>query len=111
MDHAIPNNPHDNDGDDHHNGQDAVVIPLPRYAPDNDVENLPKTGSDQPVWWYDQKRKRGGDRRYSGYVNHIHGAEGERLRGEFAAVIGELLDWAAQQIQNQPDSIEDGEAA
>ena len=102
-----PNDPHD----DHDSDHDAVVIPLPRQAPDDYLESLHQTGSDQPVWWYDQEWKRGGDRRYSGHVNHIHGAEGERLRGEFAAVIDELLDWAAQQIQNQPDSRQDGEAA
>jgi hypothetical protein len=101
-----PNDPHD----DHDSDRDAVVIPLPRQAPDDYLEDLLQTDSDQQVWWYDQKRKRG-DRRYSGHVNHIHGAEGERLRGEFAAVIGELLDWAAQQVQNQPDSTENGEAA
>lgn len=96
----------DNPGDD----RDAVVIPLPRKAPDDDIENVPQTGSDQPVWWYDQRRKRGGDRRYSGHVNHVHGAEAERLRSELADVIRDLLDWAAQQ-QTGDHSTEDGEAA
>lgn len=101
-----PNDPHD----DHDSDRDAPVIPPPRQAPDDHLEDLAQTSSDQPIWWYDQKRKRGGDRRYSGHVNHVHGAEGERLRGEFAAVIGDLLEWAAQQVQNQSDSIADGEA-
>ncbi|MGQ0773481.1 MAG: hypothetical protein ACT4NY_03535 [Pseudonocardiales bacterium] len=100
---------HDNTPDNA-DDRDAVVIPLPRQAPDNDIENLPETGSDQPVWWYDQRRKRGGDRKYSGHVNHIHGTEAERVRGELADVIRELLDWAARQ-QSDEQSTEDGEAA
>jgi hypothetical protein len=79
-------------------------------APDNDIANLPQTGSDQPVWWYDQSRKRGGDRKYSGHVNHSYGAEAERARAQLADLIRELLDWAAHQ-QSGDHSIEDGEAA
>lgn len=101
---------HDNTPDNHDDDRDAVVIPLPRQAPDDDIENLPQIGSDQPVWWYNQGRKRGGDRRYSGYVNHIHGAEAERMRGELAQAIQELLNWAADQ-QSGDHSTEDGEAA
>jgi hypothetical protein len=100
-----PGNPRD----DHDNDQDSVVIPLPRFVPDNDIEDLPKTGFDQQAWWYYQGRKRGGDRRYSGHVNRIHGAEAERLRGELADVICDLLDWTARQSDDQ--STEDGEAA
>jgi hypothetical protein len=33
-------------------------------------------------------------------VTRIGGAEGERLRGELAAVIRDLLEWAAQQSDN-----------
>src|SRR5690606_41172415 len=102
--HALNNIP-DNADDD----RDAVVIPLPRNAPDNDIENLPETGSDQPVWWYDQRRKRGEDRHYSRHVNHIYGTEAERVRGELADVIRDLLDWAAQ--QSGDPSTEDGEGA
>jgi len=101
---------HDNTPDNPHDEHEAVVIPLPRKAPDNDIENLPETGSDQPVWWYDQRRKRGEDRHYSGHVNHIYGTEAERVRGELADVIRDLLDWAAQQ-QSGDHSTEDGEAA
>jgi hypothetical protein len=99
-----------NDPGDDHNAVNAVVIPLPRKAPDDDIANLPRTGSDQPVWWYRQTRKRGGDRRYSGHVNHSHGAEAERARAQLADVIRELLDWAVNQ-QSGDHSIEDGEAA
>ena len=98
----IPDNP----GDD----RDATVIPLTRKTFDSS-ENPSGTGSGQPVWWYDQKRKRGNDRSYSGQVNHIHGAEAERLRGELADVIRDLLDWAVQQQHTGDHSTEDGEAA
>ena len=100
---------HNNPGDDQ-DAVNAVVIPLPRKAPDNDIANLPRTGSDQPVWWYGQLRKRGGDRRYSGHINHSHGTEAEQARAQLADVIRELLDWAAHQ-QSGDHSIEDGEAA
>ncbi|MFB9302374.1 hypothetical protein [Kibdelosporangium philippinense] len=87
------------------------MVPLTR-KPFDGTENRPETGSGQPVWWYDQKRKRGSDRTYSGQVNHIHGVGAERLRGELADVIRDLLDWAAAQQQTDADqSIEDGEAA
>lgn len=99
-----------NTPDDHDDNQDAVVIPLPRKAPDDDIGNLHQTGLSQPVWWYDQTRKRGGDRHFSGLVNHVHGAEAERLRGELAEVVRELLAWAAEQ-QSGDHSTEDGESA
>lgn len=116
-DHA--DNPHHNEhnpnkDDDNRDDLDSVVIPQPRIAPDNDITGIPKlpeTGPDQPVWWYDQGRKRGGDRRYSGHINYIYGADADRLRGEFAAVVGDLLDWAARQQQSETDdlSCEDGD--
>jgi hypothetical protein len=42
---------HDNSLDDHDDDRLAVVIPLPRKVPDDDIESLPEIGSDQPVWW------------------------------------------------------------
>lgn len=98
---------HTHDNPDH--DPDAVAIPRPRKRPDDDIDNLPKMAGDQPVWWYDQNRKRGRDYCYSGQINHISSAEGERLRGELADVIRDLLDWAAQQ-QTDKESTEDGEA-
>lgn len=104
-----PDHDHPQGGDD----GDGVVIPPPRSAADDDVDNLPETGPDQPVWWYHQTRTRGGDRRFSGRINRVGGVEGEWLRGELAAVIRELLDWAADHSREQSDteSTEDGEAA
>ncbi|MGH3861212.1 hypothetical protein [Actinokineospora sp.] len=123
--HEHADNPHhhehDPEGvDDHRQGSrrdPGAAIPRPRVAPDDDITgipNLPETGPDQRVWWYDQGRKRGGDRRYSGHINYIHGADADRVRGEFAAVVGDRLDWAARhQSESDADtddlSCEDGD--
>ena len=74
------------------------------------TDNVQKTGHDQGIWWYDQAKLDGGSRRFAGHVNHVGGAEGERLRAELAAVIRDLLAWAAEQ-RSRDESIEDGEAA
>ncbi|MEV0049041.1 hypothetical protein AB0H34_00910 [Saccharopolyspora shandongensis] len=104
--HTPDNEPdHSTSVDDH----TASIIPLPRRAPD---DNLPETGTDQPFWRYDQKRTRGDDHRFTGRVTRVGGAEGERLRGELADVIGDLLRWARSQERcgdgNDPD---EGKAA
>lgn len=101
-----------NEPDHHHCGRGdhtPVLIPQPRQAPDDDGQNLPITTSDQVVWWYDQTRKCGGNRRFSGHVNLIGGAEGDRLRSDLSAVIRDLLQWSAEQYRDQ--STEDGETA
>ena len=106
----------ENDPDNHRESGDAtnLGIPSPRPPLDNDIEDLPEIGSDDPVWWYDQPRKRGGDRRYWGQVERIGGVEGDQLRKDLAAAIRDLLDWADQQIKksetdSEADSGEDGE--
>jgi hypothetical protein len=53
------------------------------------------TPSDQASWSYTGRIERGRVRHFSGHVTHLGGAAGERLRGELAAVISELLRWAA----------------
>ena len=53
------------------------------------------TPSDQAIWSYTGRSERGRDRHFTGHVTHLGGAAGERLRGELAAVISELLRWAA----------------
>lgn len=108
---ASENNPGDHSDGDETNGG----IPSPRPAPDDDIGNLPKIGSDDPVWWYDQPRKRGIDRRYWGQVERIGGAEGNQLRRYLAAAMWDLLDWANQQVKksatdSESDSGEDGGA-
>ncbi|GDY33903.1 hypothetical protein [Gandjariella thermophila] len=110
--HNTPDESDDTTGEDHTRGgddTDGVVIPLPRPAADDDIENLPNIGSDQPVWWYDQQRQRGSDRQFSGYVAPVFGTDGEQLRSDLAAIIRDLLDWANK--QSRKESTEDGEAA
>lgn len=74
----------------------GVVVPFPAQG-EAGGDAVPETPSGQPVWHYDQRRHRAGNRRYYGHVVQIHGAEGRRLRGELAAVVDELLLWAATQ--------------
>ncbi|MFF3573709.1 hypothetical protein ACFYXQ_38720 [Nocardia jiangxiensis] len=73
------------------------------------IENVPEAGSTQPIWGYSQSRERRSERQFSGHVRFLHGAQAERLRGELADVVGELLDWAAKQ-QSADHSAEGGAA-
>jgi len=50
---------------------------------------------DQETWEYAGHSERGRVQQYTGHVTYLGGAAGERLRGELAAVIEELLRWAA----------------
>lgn len=99
---------------DHHRDRDDTMgelsIPSPRPAPDDHIENLPRTDPDQSEWWYDQRGKRGKNRRYIGYVTRIDGAEGDRIRGELAAIIRDLLNWAKQQTETESDHESDRES-
>jgi hypothetical protein len=103
--------------DAQHTPQPAVFVPQPRSAPDDDIDTLPEIGSEQPVWWYTQKRNRNAGRRFTGHITRIGGVPGDQLRGDLAAIIGDLLDWAkrhAQTSQTQrtgDQSTEDGETA
>ncbi|MFF3574967.1 hypothetical protein [Nocardia jiangxiensis] len=73
------------------------------------IENLPEAGPIQPIWGYNQSRERRSERQFSGHVRFLHGTQAERLRGELADVVGELLDRAAKQ-QSEDHSAEDGTA-
>jgi hypothetical protein len=123
----------ENDPGNHRNSGDAqdFHIPSPRPAPDDDVAGLPETppksqaesrpdavpeaGSDDPQWWYDQPRKRGGGvRRYWGEVEWIGGPEGDRLREKLNEIVRDLLDWAnteRQKSETDSDTVsgEDGD--
>ncbi len=101
---------HDSTPENAENEQNAIVIPLPRKYLGENIESQRKTGADQQVWWYDQRRKRNNNRTYSGHIKYVYGAEADRVRGELAAVIRELLDWSARQHADD-QSIEDGDAA
>jgi hypothetical protein len=96
----------DNDPDNHRDSGDAIgfPIPSPRPAVDDYIKNLPEIDSDNPAWSYDQPRKRGNNRHYRGHVDRIGGTEGDRLRGDLAAIVRDLLDWAARQTASDAES-------
>lgn len=107
---------HQNNNQDHQHDDDGadepstVIVPLPRQAPDDHIEHLPTTTAGPPVWSYDQKRPRSGDRRWTGHISHVSGTESGRLRGEIADVIADLLRWATTHQQhptNKPDNPDD----
>jgi hypothetical protein len=60
-----------------------------------------ENGLVEPEFRYDQTWKRGKRRRYNGFVERIDGAEGDRLRGDLAAAVRDLLDWATQHTRDQ----------
>ncbi|MGP4018813.1 hypothetical protein [Saccharopolyspora sp. 5N708] len=103
--HRTPDEPDDQppSTDDHA----APIVPLPCTAPDDHIEQLPETGPDQPVWQYDPKRTRGNARHFTGHVTRVGGAEGQRLRGELADVIGDLLRWARTQHHGEDRDADD----
>jgi site-specific DNA recombinase len=55
---------------------------------------------DRWLWSYVQQRRKGGDRTYIGYINHVYGAEAERLRGELGTILRDLLRWAAHHTKD-----------
>jgi hypothetical protein len=88
----------------------GVIIPQPRSTPDDTIEDLTEFGPDNEVWRYDQRRKRNPHRRFTGHVTRVGGIEGERLRGDLAAIIRDLLDWAAHHAAtSETESRQDGD--
>ncbi|MGW4211715.1 hypothetical protein ACWEIJ_27240 [Lentzea sp. NPDC004789] len=81
-------------------------IPPPRKPPIGDTESLRDNGSRLNERQYNQIRNRTKNWTFSGHVRYVSGAEGDRLRGELAAVIRDLLDWAATQHAEQADDQE-----
>ncbi|MBP2322667.1 DNA invertase Pin-like site-specific DNA recombinase [Kibdelosporangium banguiense] len=61
------------------------------------INDLAEPEPGQPVWSYVQQRERSGDRTYAGYVDYAHNGEAERLRGEVAPVLLNLLRWSPPQ--------------
>jgi len=57
-------------------------------------------------WRYDYHGKRGADIAFAGHVIHVRGKEGERLLGDLATVLRELLEWAYGEQQSED---QDGE--
>ncbi|MDX8028812.1 hypothetical protein SK803_01255 [Lentzea sp. BCCO 10_0856] len=74
----------------------AVVIPL-RKTSGTSGEIRPESVTSDTGWRYDQKRRGKPDRSFSGTVTHVGEAEGERIRGDLAAALAELLTWAGEQ--------------
>jgi hypothetical protein len=65
-------------------------------ASEDQQRNLENPLGEPPAWSYCQTGPRGTSRTYTGRVTYIGGAEGERLRRELAAVVRDLLQWAAR---------------
>lgn len=81
-------------------------VPPPRKPPVGDTEPLRDNSSSLDERQYNQIRNRTKNWTFSGHVRYVSGAEGDRLRGELAAVIRDLLDWAATQRADQADDQE-----
>lgn len=82
------------------------IVPLPDKPPVSGMEPLCNNGSEHHEWHYNQIGNRTKSWAFSGHVRYVSGAEGDRLRGELAAVIRDLLDWAATQRAEQVDDQE-----
>lgn len=81
----------------------AVVSQAPETPPDCE-SGQQETGIDQAAWSYRNKPTRGKNYTFTGHVRYVDGAEAERLRGELAVVIRDLLAWAAtEQRAGQSD--------
>src|ERR1043165_3556634 len=88
----------------------AAVIPLRKSAGisgEPELENV----TDDLTWQYHQKRRGRENRKYSGRVTHVHGAEGERIRNELSLAVVDLLRWAQSSHGSLDDSVADEEAA
>jgi hypothetical protein len=77
-------------------------------ASEDHPDNLADTLGEPPAWSYCQTGPRGTSRTYTGHVTYVGGAEGERLRRELAAVVRDLLEWAARR-DTQPSEGGDGD--
>jgi len=77
-------------------------------GPEDQHKNLENPLGDPPAWSYCQTGPRRVSRTYTGHVTYVGGAEGERLRRELAAVVRDLLEWAARR-DRQPSEGGDGD--
>lgn len=80
----------------------GAVSPVSPVSPDVSPDAETRAGADadavaeDAVWQFTQKRPRVGVHTYRGYVRYIDGEYGEKLRGELAEIIAELLAWAGR---------------
>lgn len=78
-------------------------------SPSTPDDSSPDTASDQARWSYTGRSERGRVRSFTGHVTYLGGAAGERLRGELATVIHDLLTWAATARNAAEESSEHNE--
>jgi hypothetical protein len=81
------------------------VVPFPRKPPDNAIPTT-ELNPDAAGVTYDRTDERRPGWVFTGQVEYVGGAEGDRMRAQLAAVIRDLLEWAADQSRD-----EDREAA
>lgn len=78
----------------------AQVLPLPRKSPDSAIPTTElDPGAAESTYNGPDERRPGWQ--FTGQVEYIGGAEGDRMRAQFATVIRELLEWAAGQSRDQ----------
>ena len=77
-------------------------------ASEDQQRNLENPLGEPPAWSYCQTGARRTSRTYTGHVTPVGGTEGERLRRELAAVVRDLLEWAARR-DTQPGEGGDGD--
>lgn len=75
---------------------DRTETSLERKAEPSRPERGPNRPPGQASWSYTGRSERGRVRHFTGHVTSLGGAAGERLQGELAVVIRDLLRWAAQ---------------
>jgi hypothetical protein len=68
----------------------------PRQRPREDLRTESDSPTEQSGWSYTGRSERGRARHFTGHVTTLGGAAGERLRGELAVAVRELLRWAAE---------------
>ncbi|MFI0724309.1 hypothetical protein [Streptomyces sp. NPDC021224] len=82
------------------NRADSAAMNGETVSPWKRQEDGPPTETDscseQPNWSYTGRSERGRARHFTGHVTTLGGAAGERLRGELAIAVRELLRWAAE---------------
>ncbi|GDY33900.1 hypothetical protein [Gandjariella thermophila] len=70
-----------------------VQIPHPRRSPEN-TEARTGTHANSGTWSYRVRRKRAGQWTFTGHLVPVAPADAERVRGELARVVQDLLVWA-----------------
>jgi hypothetical protein len=80
--------------------ESGQVLPFPRKPPDNAIPT-PELNPDATGSTYNRPDERRPGWTFTGQVEYVGGAEGDRMRAQLADVIRQLLEWAAGQSQDQ----------